>query len=467
MRAITKRISTEGNNCLAAPPAARRKVESFRIQLLVLLLLLLLVFSGYSFAQTDGSSYEEWPPEELWDRFSKAKERKQYKESLRYIGELIERFPKNADYLYASADTLLLLRKFADAEAQFDQVLDADPDYLEAYMGKSTIYAKQKKEKPAKREMLSAAQKGYPVREMQKVQELRLLLKNDVRFFLELVERDVPNVDPRGRDPFQNPLQRKEGPLPKKQEQAPKPIVEVVRGDPEQIQRDKSHRMKDLLLLIQQHLSAGEEEAAREAYEEFKSLYHDVEVGKITKDKYREDMRKTWELAQERIYPTLRRIELKRFQQEAEAGIANLQKAYQDRDVEAARQYNGEVLEILDPKLSSDDPEFVDLAKGFFDKAAEIFGKVLILEDFQKNVGPFLKLTMTITSRDVNVALLETLFGGELKKSTLRVSDSLQGMSEFVVVGIEEERLIAIYKGEEVEVPLGGSFTSEAPREEP
>lgn len=84
--------------------------------------------------------------------------------------------------------------------------------------------------------------------------------------------------------------------------------------------------------------------------------------------------------------------------------------------------------------------------------------RVKILEEFHKNVRPFLKLTATITSSKVNIAMMETLFGGEVKKSSLMKTDSLPRMEEFVVTEIEEDLIRARYKGEEVEILMGRDF---------
>jgi hypothetical protein len=310
---------------------------------------------------------------------------------------------------------------------------------------------------------------------MQKVQELRQYLTQDVRFFLKMVESDSPKIDAKLRDPFINPLRKKsgteDGSTPGELPPPPPP-----EGDPEPIQRDKMHRMGELLALVQHSLAAGNEDDALEKYEEFKKLYEDVEVGRITIKEFKDQMIETWKLAQDRVYPRLRQIQLRRFKEEARTALDKLYDDYRKQDIEAARQHNTEIVKILDPKLKSKDDEFKKEA-GIFDKErAQVFERVKVLEEFYKNVKPFMKLTATITSPQINVALIETVFGGELVKSSVELtrddmekgkSKVLPGMTGFSLVRIEEDLIIADYKGEQVEVHLGGDFAAQAPKQSP
>ena len=88
---------------------------------------------------------------------------------------------------------------------------------------------------------------------------------------------------------------------------------------------------------------------------------------------------------------------------------------------------------------------------------------------------PFVKITGTITGgkdptgNKVYIAMIESVFGGELKKWSLRVSDSVEvpederypalpRMKDLVLVKIEEEIVVGRYKGEKVNIPLGSGF---------
>jgi hypothetical protein len=269
-----------------------------------------------------------------------------------------------------------------------------------------------------------------------------------------MIDSDIPKVE-HTRDPFINPLRRHTA---VSEEEGEETEPEVVEGDPEPMQRDKMIKMKDLLVLIQQALAAGEEDEARMKFKQFKELYNDLQRGKITKKEYKDQMEETWKVAMETVYPRLRQIELRKFRQEARAGLDKLYDDYKKQDIEAARQHNTELLKVLEPKLKSDDEEFVSEAKKFDRERDELFNRIKILEEFQKNVRPFLKLTATITSKEVNIAMMETIFGGELKKTSLRESDSLPRMESFVLLKIEEDRILARYRGEQVEVILGAGF---------
>ena len=399
------------------------------------------------------------PDSELKEKYDQAMNRKNYAEASEYVRELVRRYPKQADYCYKYGEALLFQGNLPGADAEFEKVLEIDSDYLEAYLGQAIIYARQEKEKPAKDRMLDAARKGYPVREMQKVPELRRYLAGDVRFFLVVVESDIPRVE-QIRDPFVNPLRKKVitaegGPVLK-----PVEPEGPVGGDPDPIQRDKMYRMKQILVEIQQHLAAGEDDQARLKFEEFKALYKDVEVGRITKKEYKEQMLEAWKVAQETVYPRLRQIELRKFRQDARVALDILYDTYKKQNIEAARLANIAVIKVLEPKQKSGDPEFEDLAGKFDKERADLFEKVKILEEFQVNIRPFLKLTGTITSPKINIAMIESAFGGEISKANLKESDPLPRMEDFIVLKIEEDRVMARYKGEQVEILLGGDFGS-------
>jgi len=64
---------------------------------------------------------------------------------------------------------------------------------------------------------------------------------------------------------------------------------------------------------------------------------------------------------------------------------------------------------------------------------------------------------------ETNIALIESVFGGELKKSSLKVGAPLPRMQDFTVLRIEEDRLLAQYKGEQVEIILGAGFGASQP----
>ena len=310
--------------------------------------------------------------------------------------------------------------------------------------------------------MLAAAEKGYPVREIQKIPELRRFLTEDVNFFLKMVEADRPKVDP-SRDPFSVPLRRKSKDDETEPDNGKRSVGPTERSKiPEAVQRDMAIRMKTLLVLIQQHLVANEEDQAREKWKEFTDLYRSVERKEITIEVYKKQMIETWQDGQTLIYPKLREIELKKFKEEAKAILDKLYEDYKNKDIDSARVHNEEVKKILVPKLKSEDTDFITLAQSFDKERVELFKRIQIIEDFLKSVRPFIKLTATITSPnlDKNIALIETAFGGEVKKTSLRENDALPRLSDFVIVSIEEDMLIAKYKGEEVEVPLVGRYGS-------
>jgi tetratricopeptide (TPR) repeat protein len=421
--------------------------------------------ADYALAQT-GTAYKELPEEELWQRYDRAKGRKKWDDALTYIQELVLQYPEKAKYLFEQADTLLQMGRITEAIAGFDKVIEKDSDYLEAYIGRAKVYAKGKppKDRLAMEEMVTAAKKGYPVREMQRMPELHKYLREDVRFFLKIVESDVPRVT-QNRDPFVCPLKKMvaEG---EETDEGEEERVGPVDTDPEPVQREKMYRMKELLEQVHADLAAGKEEDARVKYNEFKALYRDVELGKITKDEYRENMIKFWKLAQEKVHARLREIELRKFRQEADEALKKLQMDYDEKDLEAARQHNEEFVKILDPKLNSKEEVFVEEAKKYDDLRSAIFEKIKILEEFEKNIRPFIKVTGTITSPTVKIAMMETVFGGELKKLSLQPSDKLPRMEDLTVSRIEEELVWAKYRGEEVKMPLGAQQPSVAPAAE-
>lgn len=410
------------------------------------------------------SDVGDLPDEELLTKFRQATERQSWEEAVVYIRELVDRHKENALYRYDFADTLLQKGDLQNADTEYEKVLELKPNFLESYIGRARIYAKQNKEKVATGYMLEAARKGYPVREMHKVDELRRYLRADVRFFLKMVEIDIPRIE-KIRDPFINPL-RKAGKVPGKEEA--KPIIpEEVEGDPPKVQAHKAMKMKDLLFQVQRNLTDNEEDEARKNWKLLVELYNDVELGRITDKKYKDQMLETWKVADETVYPRLREIELRKFTEEANAALAKLQGDYDEQDIEAARQHNTEMMKLLEDKLKSTDTKFVDLAKEFDLKRAVLFERIKILEDFQRNVKPFLKLTAVIVSPTVSIALIESIFGGELKKISLGKSDPLPRMKEFVVKEIEEERILADYKEEQVEIELGIGFGATPVKKKP
>jgi tetratricopeptide (TPR) repeat protein len=447
----------------------------------------LLCLPGYAAAQAE-SEAADLPPGELKTKFEQARNRKDWKNAVIYIKELVNRNPDKALYRYDYADTLLLKGSLQEADTEYEKALELKPTFIEAHIGRARICARQKNEKAATGYMLEAARKGYPVREMAKLSELRRYLRGDVKFFLKMLEFDIPRIE-RIRDPFINPLQ-KAGEAP-----GPKPGPEddngdePVPGDPPGVQRNKSLKMKDLLFQIQRQLNENKEEEARANWKFFVELYHDVERGKITEPKYREQMIETWKVAQDSVYPRLRKIELRKFKEEARAALDKLQEDYDKKNIEAAVQHNDEIVQILEPKLKSGEQEFRTLAKGFDLERERLFERIKILQEFQKNVRPFLKITAILTGpappknkneREprmkpdrrpdkspgrklksiVRIAIIETVFGGELKKIGLRESDKLPDMKEFKIVEIEEEKIWARYKGERVKIELGTGFGS-------
>jgi tetratricopeptide (TPR) repeat protein len=414
----------------------------------------LLALPGYAIGQAE-SEAKDLPDEELKTKFTQAKERQNWNDAVAYIKELVDRHKEKALYRYDLASTLMLKGDLQSADAEFERVLEIKPNFLEAYIGRARIYAKQNKEKVATGYMLEAARKGYPVREMHKMDELRRYLRGDVRFFLKMVEIDIPRVE-KIRDPFVNPL-RKAGKAAEEGPEAPI-IPEEVEGDPPKVQAHKSMKMKDLLFQVQRNLTDNKEDEARKNWGLLVELYGDVELGRITDKKYREQMLETWKVAQETVYPRLREIEIRKFTEEVRAALDKLQADYDEQNVDGARQRNTDILKMLEPKQKSTDQKFVELAKEFDVQRAKLFERIKILEEFQRNVKPFLKLTALIVSPAHSIAMIESIFGGELKKISLRESDSLPRMKEFVVKEIDEERIWAEYRKERVEIELGVGF---------
>ena len=433
---------------------------------ILLVVAAITLLADYAAAQT-GTAYKELPEEELWQRFDRAKSRRTWDEALTYIQELVVQYADKAKYLYEQADTLLQMGRITEAIAGFDKVIEKDSDYLEAYIGRAKVYAKGNppKNRLAMEEMVTAAQKGYPVREMQRMPELHKYLREDVRFFLKIVESDIPRVT-QNRDPFICPLKKMvaEGEEPGEEEEG---TVGPVNTDPEPVQREKMYRMKELLEQVHADLAAGKEEDARIKYNEFKALYRDVELGKITKEEYREKMKGFWKLAQEKVHARLREIELRKFRQEADEALKKLQIDYDEKDLEAARRHNDEFVKILEPKLNSGEDVFIEAAKKYDEMRNVIFEKIKILEEFEKNVRPFLRVTGTITSPVIKITMMETVFGGELKKLSLRPSDTLPRMEDLTISRIEEDMVWAKYRGEEVKIPLGSDYGSSGATEEP
>ncbi len=433
---------------------------------LLLVVAAITLMADYAAAQT-GTAYRELPEEELWQRFDRAKQRKRWDEALTYVMELVLQYPEKAKYVYEQADTLLQMGRITEAISGFDKVIEKDSDYLEAYIGRAKVYAKgtPAKDRLAMEEMVTAAKKGYPVREMQRMPELHKYLREDVRFFLKIVESDVPRVT-QNRDPFVCPLKKMvaEGVEPEDGEEE---SVGPINTDPEPVQREKMYRMKELLEQVHADLAAGKEEDARIKYAEFKALYRDVELGKITKEEYREEMKKYWKLAQQKVHSRLREIELRKFRQEADEALKKLQTDYDEKDLDAARRHNEEFVKILEPKLASAEDIFVDEAKKYDALREAIFEKIKILEEFEKNIRPFIKVTGTITSPTVKIAMMETVFGGEMKKLSVQPSDKLPRMEELIVSRIEEDMVWAKYRGEEVKIPLGSEYGSSGASQEP
>jgi hypothetical protein len=385
-----------------------------------------------------------------------------------YIKELVGRYAEKTMYLYEQADTLLQMGRIGEAIAEFDKVIKKDSDYLEAYIGRAKVYAKgtPAKDRLAMEEMVTAAKKGYPVREMQKVPELHRYLRDDVGFFLKIVESDQPRVT-QNRDPFLCPLKKMVPEGTEEEDQEDGETEGPVDTDPEPVQREKKIRMKELLEQVHADLAAGKEEDARVKYNEFKALYRDVELGKITKEEYREEMKKYWKLAQQKVHARLREIELRKFRQEADEIYKKLRTDYEEKDLEAARRHNDEFLKILEPKMNSNEDVFVEEAKKYDALRNEIFEKIKILEEFEQNVRPFIRVTGTITSPTVNIAMLETVFGGETKKLSLKPTDQLEDMEHLIISRIEEDMVWAKYKTEEVKMPLGSNYGPSKPAEEP
>jgi len=184
-------------------------------------------------------------------------------------------------------------------------------------------------------------------------------------------------------------------------------------------------------------------------------------------------MIEAWNTAQRSVYPQLREIELRKFTEEIREGLDKLYEDYKRKDVESAKVHNEELIKMLKPKLESNDPEFVKIAKEFDNVRAGRFEQIRIIEDFQKSVKPYIRLTATIVSpktskrEAVKIAMVETSFGGEVKKSSLKEGEPLPRLNDFVIDTVEEDLVLAKYKGEKVEVPLGSDFASAGPPKGP
>ncbi len=356
---------------------------------------------------------------------------------------------KRSEWYLKLAEELLSARRIKEARLEFDRVLEIEPEFVEANIGVARTYALDGADRAARVEMLRAAGRGYTVSLMMKKKELGKYFREH-EFVLRLLEADRPRMT-MDRDPFKNPLRKREVTTPGPA--TPRPEEKLL---PLKVQKQIVTSAKSLLERAQSALARGEVEMAFREYEKIQEYCSAREH--FTEEKYKKALEEICELAKKILYPRIQAILRERTLRRARELVRELAKAVDRRDMKEARRLNAEFLKLAGDADTENDKELKTGLARIDAERAKQYLVVEVFEDFEANVRPRLTISGTITGRLTQgrpVAFLEVSTQEGVRKLAVAVSDSVDVLGEFKVTSISEEEITARYRGIEVKVGVG------------
>jgi tetratricopeptide (TPR) repeat protein len=395
------------------------------------------------------------------------------------------------------------INKLEDALQEFDKVKSLDPDNLQAYIGRAiacslkaqqsfakmefvkqhSLWKKElqdvkeedllkqessaKEEYPkqlglAKEELSKAARKGFPVREMLGIPELKECL-TDPKFFIKLVKEEIVEVSP-VKDPLVCPLRLPAPPTPTTT--TTKQVSSPPEGSPEYLtpeqQGEREKEMKRLCKEIGDDIAAGKNEDACEKFRTVKALYKDVLDGRIV-DEIRTKMEGHWTQVRQEHLRQIIEIEFAIFEREAIKLLKDLSGACGERKLSDAEKYSAQLMSKLKEKLESTEPEFEPFKKPQKEYAAkkeerskkydaerkEIDKRWAVLKEYVDEISPRIRLSATIIGQGVqSIAYLETRFDGKPVTHIMYENGKLllPNGAELTLTKIEDDKIAADYE---------------------
>jgi hypothetical protein len=300
-------------------------------------------------------------------------------------------------------------------------VLEIEPEFVEAGVGVARTYALEGADRAARVEMLRAAGRGYTVSLMMRKKELGKYFKEHE---LRLLEADRPTLTT-SRDPFANPLHKKELVPPGPGESGPKKLLPLEVQD--QIVASAQAAFERGMSAV----SRGEIDLAVTEYNKVIELYKTKEY--FTDEKLTAALEEIYQRAKKRMYPGIQVALRRRTLARAGELVRELTAAVSRRDMNEARRLNAEFVKLADAADTGNDSEL-------------------------KNVKPRLTVSGTITGRLTQgrpVAFLEVTTQDGVRKLAVSASDSVEILGEFTVTAIGEDEVTACYRSIEVRVQVG------------
>jgi TolA-binding protein len=356
---------------------ARREIDMMDKKVLIVAvgcLLWLAAASGVALGQAapaKGAEPEAKIPDDpkvIRDMAPTALAEKNYKLAVALYSKLVERYPKNLDYRYSYGLSLMGADNKNDAEKVFNEVLNMDPDNLNAFFQLARLNALRggKKNMQKARDYLKqAARQGYAaISAIYNFRELKPF-EAEVKFMLELLEVAKFDYQPMGQDPFHNPL-------PRKQEKGKKPpVVKASYRDriwTEELQKQYLQDVDILMKEMEEALTVNDRARVNDLFPKIQELLGHGK--KVTVRLLQQRLERLKDKLKEKE-TIIKAIQLKAFFKEGETILAKMENKLKEADFEAVFSGNKR-LEQHAKDMIETDKEFTDAANSLKTKGSKL-----------------------------------------------------------------------------------------------
>lgn len=439
--------------------------------------MMLILISSALFAQEKGEPV--LPIEEEHRRLTNAIETKNWQQGedaairilkqLEKDPELLKRYENiHADVRYHYGLCLLNLGKLKEASEQFNRTIKLDENFLDAYVGLALVFDKENNSPQTKKQIERAVSKGYPVREIQKISELRKYLLESLQFFIRLIEleQEFTVKAEQEEDPFGCPLRRRivgRGPIAETKEP-----VSV---------KEQSFILKVFKDLLQQLKNAivGGLDPTKE-FDEAEKHYND-NIDRMS-GKLKEEMETLWAEAKRKHKEAIERIKKEKILGELSDSLAELTKAYKERNpTKGEKAYKRMEKQFEMAAEFKSDFDFQDEVRKIKEKAEFFHERLLVVKEFIQKILPNIRFCCVIEKPDAKpLVVLEVPSpdGGTIQEH-LQEGSGVPGFGDEVmkvlIVGRYNpwlEELTLIYKNVPLKLTLRGKTekSSLSPTEE-
>jgi hypothetical protein len=389
--------------------------------------------------------------------YRNAKTRGDAQDAIRILREIVRLLPRDSDWRFRLSEEMLQAGQIEGARDCFLDVIQLEPDYLEAGIGVARTFALQGRDEDAKVELLRWARKGYPVASMMKRQEFREYML-DYGLVLKLLEADKPTAEA-VRDPFENPLRRKsvepgepDGPGKKKEPVKGKLTLEK--------QRDMVREAADLAVALQEALVREDTDKAIEFYKRLEEIF--ARRDDFTNEDFIAQLDATCAIVK-RQYQRIEKLIRERTLREAGAQLDALFDAVRKQDRARGHDANGALLAIIRESLNSRDEKLKEAIGEIDTRRAELFKTVEILDRFDSEVRPRLVLKGTITGtgrQEETRAFFDIRTPEGMRGVVVTEGGQMPFFENLSLEGVQEDGVSTSFEGVAIGLEMGGEPTA-------